>query len=383
MVLSEFMQAISENILLDIIIILEIVIIVLLSVLLASKKKENQKNSNVAKVEAPAEEPKAEEEAPAEEVVAEEEAPAEEPVAEEEAPAEEPVAEEEAPAEEPVAEEEVPAEEVVAEEEAPAEEPVAEEELAMIVNEVAEEAQEEKTRKVVGKFEVYQVGDIFRYNLKASNGEILVESELYSSKDGALSAIETLQNSLESCEFKVSKDKKGLYQFKVLAGNHRILVTSANYTSESNANKAIESFKRFVVDANIVELEEEYNNFQECELDEKDPKQGGKIQLFFEEESDYFFKVIANNGSVLCTSEDYTTKQGALNGIETLKSAINEGKFYISRDKNDNYQFRLYSAANRLIAVGETYGSKQQAKSSANSLVNFIEEAELITDIEK
>lgn len=345
MVLSEFMQAISENILLDIIIILEIVIIVLLSVLLVSKKKENQKNSNVAKVEAPAEEPKAEEE--------------------------------------PVAEEEL-AEEPVAEEEAPAEEPVAEEELAMIVNEVAEEAQEEKTRKVVGKFEVYQVGDIFRYNLKASNGEILVESELYSSKDGALSAIETLQNSLESCEFKVSKDKKGLYQFKVLAGNHRILVTSANYTSESNANNAIESFKRFVVDANIVELEEEYNNFQVCELDEKDPKQGGKIQLFFEEEeSDYFFKVIANNGSVLCTSEDYTTKQGALNGIETLKSAINEGKFYISRDKNDNYQFRLYSSANRLIAVGETYGSKQQAKSSANSLVNFIEEAELITDIEK
>ena len=95
-------------------------------------EKKAQEEAEKAAMEAPAEEPVAEdtpvEEAPAEEPVAEdvpaEEAPAEEPVAEdipaEEAPAEEPVAEdvpeEEAPAEEPVAEE-------TPEEETPAEEP--------------------------------------------------------------------------------------------------------------------------------------------------------------------------------------------------------------------------------------------------------------------
>ena len=41
-----------------------------------------------------------------------------------------------------------------------------------------------------GKFEVFQVGDGFQYNLKASNGEILVASELYTTKDGVMKAIE-------------------------------------------------------------------------------------------------------------------------------------------------------------------------------------------------
>ena len=117
--------------------------------------------------------------------------------------------------------------------------------------------------------------------------------------------------------------------------------------------------------------------FEICELDAPSLKVGGKVVLLNDEEGHYF-NVIANNGAILCTSENYSTKANAVKGIDTLKRAISDGKFYISKDKNDNFQFKLYSATNRLIAVGETYASKQQAKSSAMSLVNFIEQAEII-----
>ena len=243
--------------------------------------------------------------------------------------------------------------------------------------EVVEEVKEEKTRKVVGKFEIYQTGSIYKYHLKASNGEILVESELYNSKDGALNAIKSLQENIDVCDIKVWKDKKGVYQFKVFASNQRVLATSANYGSETGAYSAIESFKRFTKNATIVELESGNGVFEICELDAPSLKVGGKVVLLNDEEGHYF-NVIANNGAILCTSENYSTKANAVKGIDTLKRAISDGKFYISKDKNDNFQFKLYSATNRLIAVGETYASKQQAKSSAMSLVNFIEQAEII-----
>ena len=71
-----------------------------------------------------------------------------------------------------------------------------------------------------------------------------------------------------------------------------------------------------------------------------------------EEESDYFFKVIANNGSVLCTSEDYTTKQGALNGIETLEKLRN-----IKNNKNTDTPIIMLTA-NALSGMREMYMEK-------------------------
>lgn len=236
---------------------------------------------------------------------------------------------------------------------------------------------EEKTRKVIGKFEIYQIGTVYRYHLKASNGEILVESELYNTKDGVINAIKSLQENVDLCDIKVWKDKKGVFQFKVFAGNQRVLATSANYSTETGAYSAIESFKRFAKEATFSELESGSGLFELFELEPVTPKQGGKVVLLNDAEGHYY-NVIANNGAILCTSEDYSTKAGAVKGIDTLKRAIKDGKFYISKDKNENYQFKLYSASNRLIAVGETYTSKQQAKSSAMSLCNFIDQAEII-----
>ena len=54
------------------------------------------------------------------------------------------------------------------------------------------EEPEKKGRQYNGKYEVYQAGDGFKYNLKASNGEILVSSEVYTSRDGVIKAIKAI-----------------------------------------------------------------------------------------------------------------------------------------------------------------------------------------------
>ena len=70
------------------------------------------------------------------------------------------------------------------------EEPAPVEEPTPAVEETLVETK--KARVVYGKYEVYSDGTSFYYNLKASNGEVLIKSEAYASKESVLSAIESM-----------------------------------------------------------------------------------------------------------------------------------------------------------------------------------------------
>lgn len=239
------------------------------------------------------------------------------------------------------------------------------------------ESVENKSQRVVkGKYEISTDGTAYQYILKASNGEVLIESEYYESKDAVLVAIETVKKNVETGTIKVAQDKRNLFQFSLVAKNHRTLLISANYNTEKDCLRASNSFKRFALISPVVELEGINNNRELIDKSKVTPKNGGKI-FILGEESDFAYQLKANNGEILCTSSTYTTKSGCLGGLETFKLAVKEGKFFVYKDKRGYYQFKLYSAANRLVMVGETYASRNQAISSAISVCSFIEEAEL------
>lgn len=235
-------------------------------------------------------------------------------------------------------------------------------------------------RVLHGKYEVYSENDSYKYVLKASNGEKLVESELYSSKESVYGAIDAVKRNLETGKVSISKDKRDLHQFKLTASNNRNLVVSANYTSKQNAEKALESFKRFALNSPIVEVEAPKDAFgEEIVIEKADLKLNGKLVISAEGKG-FIFKLLANNGELLCTSQPYSTKANCEKGVDTLKINVTEGSFFIFKDKSDYYQFKLYSKANRLIAIGQTYEDKQRAISSANSVASFIDDAEIIKE---
>ena len=101
-------------------------------------------------------------------------------------------------------------------------------------------------------------------------------------------------------------------------------------------------------------------------------KLGGKL-VVAKEDGAYFFKLYASNNEMMCSSLDYKSKNGAISGIETFKSAIKEGNFYVVKDKRNNYQFKLYSGGNRLVVVGQSYKNKTQAKQSASIVASYME----------
>ena len=71
------------------------------------------------------------------------------------------------------------------------------------------QTEEKKGRNYNGKYEIYQVAGGYAYHLKASNGEILVVSETFSTREGAVKAIDVVKKNLETGTIKFFSDKKG------------------------------------------------------------------------------------------------------------------------------------------------------------------------------
>lgn len=298
-------------------------------------------------------------------------------VVEEEKPAlEEPtpeaVVEEEAPVEEvkPVAKKRV-------KKEKPAEEVgVVEEEVEMAEKKVVVE--EKKQRVVNGKYEVYTDGTSYFYTLKASNGEVLIKSEAYASKNSVLDAIEAIKRNVEVGTIAVREDKHGLYQFVLTAKNHRTLVMSANYATEKRAQSASESFKRFASTSPVVELTEIVESSKEEITPEYVDKKGGKLMVL-SGDNEFYYVLKASNGEVLVTSDNYKTEVSAQSAMARFQEAVTNGKFFVEKDKRDNYQFKLF-ANGRLVCVGQIYASKSMAVASVNSVCSFVKLATVVSE---
>ena len=278
---------------------------------------------------------------------------------------------------EEVVEEEIKPEEPVEEDSVEVQEEATEE---VKNEEVAEEAPVKKTRVVYGKYEIYCDGTSYYYVLKASNGEVLIKSETYGSKESIYAAIEAIKRNVEVGKISVRQDKHGLYQFVLTAKNHRTLVMSANYATEKRAQSASKSFQRFAANSPIVEIEETVVfDREEVIIENITSKKGGKLGVL-SCESGYYYMLKASNGEVLVHSNFYKTEASALNAMNRFKASVFTGKFYVEKDKRNNYQFKLFSSNGRIVCVGHIYASKALAIASVNSVVSFVK---LATEIEE
>lgn len=233
-----------------------------------------------------------------------------------------------------------------------------------------------KVRTYNGKFEVYQENNYYRYRLKASNGEVLFNSEIYASKDTVLKSIGAVKRNIENGKTSIVVDKNKNYKFKLLAANHRVLAISANYSSERGAQSALDSFKRFALTADVVEIdlpsEELDATLVEVLKNKEEDKKGGKFVLRKDKNGEFTWEFKASNGETLCKASGYSNRKSLDTSIASFKENVKNGKFYIYNDKSGNYQFKLYNNG-RLSMVGEAYSTNAVATDVVTSILNFIE----------
>ena len=277
--------------------------------------------------------------------------------------------------EEPISE--APQEEEALEEADP--DPLVEAPVTEIKEQKKEKAPAKPKRVYKGKFEIFPQGDGYAYQLKASNGETMIVSESFASRDSAIKSIDAVKKNLETGDVNIFVDKKGNYQFKLVSKNHRVLAMSAKYSSEKSAISAANSFKNFAFNADIVDVIYEDTDFAEAIVIEvkSKPKAGGKY--FVEKYEGIFYWVLkANNGQILCQSNGYTSKASCQSGITTFKSNVETGVFKCVKDKNETYCYKLYNQAGRLCAVGESCPTLQAATSQAKSVKSFYATEDII-----
>ena len=94
-----------------------------------------------------------------------------------------------------------------------------------------------------GKFEVYKdkAGE-FRFRLKAANGQNILGSEGYSAKKSCMNGIESVKKNSQTADRFVKKETaSGKFRFNLTATNGQVIATSQNYDSESGCSNGMKS----------------------------------------------------------------------------------------------------------------------------------------------
>lgn len=106
------------------------------------------------------------------------------------------------------------------------------------------------------KFEVYtDKAWEYRFRLKAGNGQIILTSEWYSSKDGCMNGIESVKENSQKDERFERKDTATGCKFTLKAGNGQAIWESEVYTSNAACENGIESVMKNAPEAEIVEMD--------------------------------------------------------------------------------------------------------------------------------
>lgn len=94
----------------------------------------------------------------------------------------------------------------------------------------------------------------FRFRLTAKNGQVILSSESYTTKDGCKNGIESVRkNAPNDDRYERKEAKNGQPFFNLRAGNNQVIGTSELYSSASGMNTGIESVKR---NAPIADIED-------------------------------------------------------------------------------------------------------------------------------
>ncbi len=106
---------------------------------------------------------------------------------------------------------------------------------------------------MAAKFEIYKdkAGE-FRFRLKAGNGENILASEGYKAKASCIKGIESVKkNAKDAGRFDVGATKAGKFRFNVKASNGQIVGTSQSYANEAGCQSGVACVMKDAPDAKV------------------------------------------------------------------------------------------------------------------------------------
>lgn len=121
----------------------------------------------------------------------------------------------------------------------------------------------------MGRFVIRTVNTGFKFDLKATNGQVILTSEVYTTKAACQNGVQSIMKNAPAAnvedqtvegfetmthpKFEMYQDKAGEYRFRLKARNGEIIGVSEGYTTKANCVNGVESVKKNAADAEIVE----------------------------------------------------------------------------------------------------------------------------------
>ena len=121
----------------------------------------------------------------------------------------------------------------------------------------------------MGKFVIRTVNTGFKFDLKATNGQVILTSEVYTTKAACQNGVQSIMKNAPAANVEdqtvagsetmthpkseLYQDKAGEYRFRLKARNGEIIGVSEGYTTKANCVNGVESVKKNAADAEIVE----------------------------------------------------------------------------------------------------------------------------------
>lgn len=110
---------------------------------------------------------------------------------------------------------------------------------------------------MAGTFELKKSKTQFMWNLKASNGRVILTSERYSTKKAAQNGIESVRKNCKDDKcFDRKVAKNGKPYFSMIARNKQVIGSSQMYSSKASMENGIRSIQANAKDAKLSDLTE-------------------------------------------------------------------------------------------------------------------------------
>ena len=121
----------------------------------------------------------------------------------------------------------------------------------------------------MGKFVIRTTNTGVKFDLKATNGQVIATSEVYTTEEACRKGIASVMKNAPIAnvedqtvegyaaqkhpKFEIYADKAGEFRFRLKATNGQVIAVSEGYTTMASCTNGVESVKKNAVDAEIIE----------------------------------------------------------------------------------------------------------------------------------
>ncbi|MEO8703347.1 MAG: DUF1508 domain-containing protein [Kofleriaceae bacterium] len=210
-----------------------------------------------------------------------------------------------------------------------------------------------------GKLAFWQATDgQWHFNLKSGNGSILLTSEAYQARTGAINgALSVLENGVDANMYQVVPATKG-FVIHLVAANNETISFSEVYSTKSNATRAV---------ASCVKAVTSYLDRREANTT------GARSEVVQGESGQFHFNFFAKNGQIVLSSESYTSQEAAFNGAFAVQTVgQNAAAYTVKQSESGSFFFTVKAENGQVVGISQQYTTKQSAQTGAAALQKLL-----------